>query len=398
MAGKILSVTDVNHYIGRLIDSDSILRRVSVAGEISNLTVAASGHCYFSLKDEGSEIRCILWSSSARRLSFKLKNGLSVTVTGSVQVYGQRGTYSIILTGIKPAGTGTLYQIYLDRIKELEEKGYFSPHRKQPLPEVIHTVGVVTSETGAVIHDIITTIKRRNPLIEILLAPALVQGEGAGASIAEGIRRLNEDATSDVIIVGRGGGSIEDLWAFNELEVAEALYTSRIPVISAVGHETDTTIADFVADMRAPTPTAAAEFVSLGMTEIRDRLDALSGFMSARVVELYNTALQRLTTTERFITRSSPERRLTQARLRVDDFDRRLQAAERARLSALKNRLDTLSARLKLLDPAYLLGRGYTIVTDSAGSVVTSAAQARAAGALVLRFGDGDVSAEVKGE
>lgn len=396
MASRILTVTELNQFIKRVFESNSILRRVEVEGEISSLKRASSGHYYFTLKDSQCEIHCNLWRSVAAKLRFQLQDGLQVKVSGSVEAYPQRGSYSIIVNKIEPAGIGSLYMLYQNYLRDLNEKGWLKEELKKALPENIKKVGIVTSETGAVIHDILTTIRRRNPLLEIQLVPALVQGEGAAESIAAGIEQLNKNNEVDVIIVGRGGGSMEDLWAFNEPAVAEAIFNSEIPVISAVGHETDVLISDFVADLRAPTPTAAAEFVSNDFIRVQNWLELIGSEMYQSLVNNYNSKLNRITEIKRRLLLLSPESKLVQNQFKVDELDVRMQNLIERKISTLKNKVDSLKLRIELLNPKFMFERGFTMVTNNENEIVRSAEQAKKDKTLTIHFKDGNVTTEVK--
>ncbi|MCR5775219.1 MAG: exodeoxyribonuclease VII large subunit, partial [Lachnospiraceae bacterium] len=270
---EVFSVSGITKHISRIMSMDSSLRSLTVRGELSNVTYHGSGHIYFTMKDSGAQLSGVMFASDARNLKITLQDGMKVDVTGRIGVYEKGGRYQIYAGSIKAEGQGELYEKYLKLKDELEEKGMFSDQYKQAVPEYIKRLGVVTASTGAAVRDIIQITRRRNPYVEIVLYPSKVQGEGAASSIAAGIRVLDK-AGVDVIIVGRGGGSIEDLWAFNEIEVAEAIFNCETPVISAVGHQTDTTIADYVADLRAPTPSAAAELAVFEYEEYLNRLDA----------------------------------------------------------------------------------------------------------------------------
>lgn len=395
MASRILTVTELNQFIKRVFESNSILRRVEVEGEISSLKKASSGHYYFTLKDNQCEIHCNLWRSVAAKLRFQLQDGLQVKVSGSVEAYPQRGSYSIIVNKIEPAGIGSLYMLYQNYLREINEKGWLREELKKELPENIKRVGIVTSETGAVIHDILTTIRRRNPLLEIQLVPALVQGEGSAESIAAGIEQLNQNAEVDVIIIGRGGGSMEDLWAFNEPVVAEAIYNSEIPIISAVGHETDVLISDFVADLRAPTPTAAAEFVSNDFIRIQNMLELIGSEMYQSLVNLYNSKNNRLTEAKRRLLMVSPESKLVQNQFKVDELDIRIQTLIEKKISFLKNRVDSLKLRIELLNPKFMFDRGFTMVTNEDNEIVRTVEQAKKDKLLTIHFMDGKVNTEV---
>lgn len=392
----IRSVSEVNNFIKTVIDNNVFLKHISVQGEISNLTRASSGHYYFSLKDSQSEIRCIMWKSTASRLKFKLEDGQNVKITGSVEVYAPKGTYNLQVNSIKPAGIGDLYQIYVKRLQDLKDKGYFDQEFKKELPETIKTVGVVTSETGAVIHDIITTIKRRNPGLNIVLVPSIVQGDGAAESIAEGIERLNQRDDIDAIIVGRGGGSLEDLWAFNEIEVADAIFKSKIPIVSSVGHETDITISDMVADLRAPTPTAAAEFVSYGYVEQKALLSSLLQTLINSIVNIYNAKVNSLNQLEFKLKQLNPKNIIINYQYKIDELDFKLNSIIEQILNKYRVKLDSLSIKLELLNPKFMLDRGFVMVTDKENQLVTSKEQAIQQKELLLHFYDGDVLTEIK--
>ena len=268
---NVYTVKQVNSYIKNMFTQDFMLSRIYVKGEISNCKYHTSGHIYFSLKDESGTIACVMFAGSRAGLSFRLQDGQQVIALGSVSVYERDGKYQLYAREIVRDGVGALYERFEALKKELSEMGMFAPEYKQPIPRYVHTVGIVTAPTGAAVRDIINIAGRRNPYVQLILYPAQVQGDGAAQSVAQGIRAL-EKKQVDVIIVGRGGGSIEDLWAFNEETVARAIFDCTVPVISAVGHETDTTIADFVADMRAPTPSAAAELAVYDIREVKERL------------------------------------------------------------------------------------------------------------------------------
>lgn len=396
MPVKVLTVTELNNFIKRLFDSNSILKHISVEGEISNMVRASSGHYYFSLKDLNSEIRCIMWRSVAEKLKFSPRDGLNVKVNGAVSVYAQKGSYSIILTSMQPAGVGTLYQILQNRIEELREKGYFNQELKKAIPTDIKKVGVVTSETGAVIHDIITTIKRRNPLIDIVLVPSSIQGENAVPEIVKGIEQLDKLDDIDVIIVGRGGGSIEDLWAFNELEVAEAIFKASKPIISSVGHETDTTISDLVADLRVPTPTAAAEMVSYGYTEIIYALNNLNSSMFNSVVNKYNYLANRVNNLSNLIKSLNPETQIVQMQFKVDELDFKVKNLMNRKVDSISTKLELLKQKITLLNPTSILKRGFTIVTDDNNKLIKNLTEAKEYKDLTINFYDGKLDVVVE--
>ena len=284
---QYLSVTALTKYIKYKLEGDTHLKQIYLKGEISNLTKHSRGHYYFSLKDENAQIKAIMFSSATKSLAFDPKDGDKVLAYGAISVYEPSGSYSIQIYQMEPDGIGALYLAYEKLKEELEEKGYFSQTRKKPIPKYPSAIGVITSPTGAAIRDIIHTIERRYPLTKLILYPALVQGDTAKESIRDQINKANQDSLVDVLIVGRGGGSIEDLWAFNERVVAEAIYASKIPIISAVGHETDFTISDFVSDLRAPTPTAAAELATPDKNTLMRTVETFKETLNSRISTIF---------------------------------------------------------------------------------------------------------------
>ena len=365
--GKIYRVSELTREIKQVLEMS--FPRLWVEGEISNFKRHSSGHLYFTLKDEGSQISCAMWRFRANGLLFEPRDGMQVLVEGEVQVYEKGGYYQLIVHQIQPAGVGAL-QLRFEQLKQkLRAEGLFEEVHKKALPEYPERVGVVTSPTGAAIRDIISVIRRRFPSVEILLYPVRVQGEGAAEEIARAIREFNIYGQVDVLIVGRGGGSLEDLWAFNEEEVARAIFESRIPVISAVGHEVDFSIADFVADRRAPTPSAAAEMA------VKDRLELL-GVLRYYQEKLAGLLLQRLKHTRERIQAiqnsyafRKPGDLIYQKMLRVDELERLLQQSLGHSLALRRQRLDALRLQLEALNPAAILRRGYSI-TFKNGQIV----------------------------
>ncbi len=365
--GKIYRVSELTREIKQVLEMS--FPRLWVEGEISNFKRHSSGHLYFTLKDEGSQISCAMWRFRANGLLFEPRDGMQVLVEGEVQVYEKGGYYQLIVHQIQPAGVGAL-QLRFEQLKQkLRAEGLFEEIHKKALPEYPERVGVVTSPTGAAIRDIISVIRRRFPSVEILLYPVRVQGEGAAEEIARAIREFNIYGQVDVLIVGRGGGSLEDLWAFNEEEVARAIFESRIPVISAVGHEVDFSIADFVADRRAPTPSAAAEMA------VKDRLELL-GVLRYYQEKLAGLLLQRLKHTRERIQAiqnsyafRKPGDLIYQKMLRVDELERLLQQSLGHSLALRRQRLDALRLQLEALNPAAILRRGYSI-TFKNGQIV----------------------------
>lgn len=387
---SIYSVGQVNTYIKNMFQQDFLLNRISVKGEISNCKYHTSGHIYFSLKDETGALSCVMFAGQRRGLAFPMKNGDQVVVSGSVSVYERDGKYQLYAREITLEGAGLLYERYLALKKELEEMGMFAQEYKQPIPKYARTVGVVTAPTGAAVQDIRNIAGRRNPYVQLILYPALVQGEGAKESIVRGIRTL--DAMHlDVIIVGRGGGSIEDLWAFNEEEVARAIFECRTPVISAVGHETDTTIADYAADLRAPTPSAAAE---LAVADIRVFLQTLRGYQDklARTVEdrIY-LARQNLRHYQTKLNYLSPENKIRENRTRLIDAEDRIQSAMKNQIYLARQNLQVYLERMKGLSPLNKLNQGFSYVEDQEHKAVTSISQVQKGDTLKIQVTDGTI-------
>ena len=346
MMEQVYSVSQVNFYIKDLFEQNRMLERISIRGEVSGCKYHSSGHIYFTLKDAGGQLGCVMFAGNrASGLSFQLKDGQSVTVSGNISVYERDGKYQLYAKRITQGGIGLLYQQFLEQKKRLEAAGYFSNEAKKPIPAYPKTIGIVTADTGAAIQDIRNIAGRRNPYVQLILCPAKVQGAGAGASIAAGIRRLDQMGL-DVLIVGRGGGSMEDLWAFNEEEVAKAIWECQTPVISAVGHETDVTIADFVADLRAPTPSAAAE---LAIPRVEDMLERLMSARNRLAMQMENKLRRlgdKLEQKRLRLMTVSPAYRLRQQRQRHGDLQDRLMALMEARLEAAKHRLALSAERL----------------------------------------------------
>ena len=388
-----VTVTQLNEYVKSLLGVDPLLRGLSLRGEISNFKRHSSGHLYFSLKDAQSVIRCVMFRQNAYSLQFAPRDGMQVVLNGYVSVYTRDGQYQFYCEGMQADGVGALYQQFERNKARFAEEGLFDEAHKRPLPLLARRIGVVTSPTGAVIRDIIRVSHRRNPSVDILLVPCKVQGEGAAESICRGIRALNAQDV-DVIIVGRGGGSLEDLWAFNEESVVRAVYASRIPVISAVGHETDFALSDFAADVRASTPSNAAE---LAVLDVRDAMQHLDSLASA----LHAAAMHQVELKEKRLAALRERAALRNAHLL---FDRQLAALgekrrqlDQSALSAVNLRsteLAHLTARLRSLDPEQVLRRGYALARI-AGETVTRAGQAKEGDALTVRVSDGRIHAIV---
>lgn len=393
--GRVYSVTQVNTYIRDMMRRDVLLRSLVVRGEVSNCTYHGSGHIYFTLKDKGATLSVIMFASDRAGLNFRLADGQQVQVTGRIDVYPQSGRYQLYASAIALDGAGALYEQFLRLKEKLEEEGLFDETYKRELPPYIRTLGVVTAPTGAAVRDIIRNALRRNPYLQIVLYPARVQGEGAGDSVADGIRALCR-AGVDVIIAGRGGGSIEDLWAFNEEVVARAIFDATVPVISAVGHETDFTIADFVADLRAPTPSTAAELAVFEYDRFAETLDAMRESLTDAMqatIEAYREACASRRKNLQYV---SPEAKVRDLRMRAIRHTDRLKYAMQARLGAVQSRLSLQTERLKGLSPQSRLDAGYAFVTDEKGARIRVVAQLKANDLLRVYLRDGQADTVVQ--
>jgi exodeoxyribonuclease VII large subunit len=362
---------------------------VWVAGEISGVRLAGSGHYYFTLKDENAQLRAVAFRNAARALRFKPQDGMAVLARGHIDVYEARGEYQLIVEAIEPQGLGALQLAFEQLKKKLAEEGLFSQARKRTLPRLPQRIGVVTSPTGAVIRDILHVLGRRFPGLHIRLYPALVQGEGSVDEIVRGIRYFSESGWADVVIVARGGGSLEDLWTFNEEAVARAIAACAVPVISAIGHETDFTIADFVADLRAPTPSAAAEMVICTRQELLDRIQASLGRMRQSLRLRLGEARRRLQATTSRIMRRDVRLRLARSWQRIDASDARMAELMRARMARERGRVDLANAHLTQLSPLKILDRGYAIVQTGAGLILKDPADSPPGTALLIRLARG---------
>lgn len=360
---NVYTVGQVNSYIKNMFAQDFLLQDLSVKGEVSNCKYHSSGHIYFTLKDVKGTIACIMFAGNRSGLSFKMAEGMQVIVRGTIDVYERDGKYQMYARVIKPDGEGTLYERFERLKRELEQQGMFAPEYKRPIPPYIKTLGVVTASTGAAVRDIINIATRRNPYVQILLYPATVQGDGAAASIVKGIRALEKERV-DVMIVGRGGGSIEDLWAFNEEIVAQAVFDCSVPVISAVGHETDTTIIDFVADLRAPTPSAAAELAVYDVSLVLGKLSAAKVSLYRQMQGKLRLERAALKTLEAEIKKNSPAGKIRERRSGLISLEDRLLAAMKSRTVHSRHRLALYIERLKGLSPLNKLNQGYSYVAD----------------------------------
>ena len=392
---NIFSVGQINRYVKNMFTQDFILQKIYVKGEVSNCKYHTSGHIYFSLKDETGVLSCVMFAGHRRGLAFRMKDGDRVVVGGAVDVYERDGRYQLYAKEISLEGAGALYERFLALKTELEEMGMFAQEYKQPIPAFIHRLGVVTAPTGAAVQDIRNISLRRDPYLQIIMYPALVQGEGAADSIVRGIHMLDQ-AEVDVIIVGRGGGSIEDLWAFNEEKVARAIFECRTPIISAVGHETDFTIADFVADLRAPTPSAAAELAVADFRQILQNIAGLRDRMQKamqRRAELGRAQLMQYQMRFQYL---NPEAKLRDNRQRLADLDELLRRAMKNRIAEERHMLGIYLERYRGLSPLYKLNQGYSFVSDREGNGIISTKQVHSGDLLEISVTDGVIEAEVR--
>ncbi len=392
----VLSVTQLNTYIRSLFDGDEHLTHVFVSGEISNFTDHyRSGHLYFSLKDERCIVKAVMFAQSAGRLRFRPEDGMRVIVRGRVGVYEASGQYQVYVDDMQPDGLGALNLAYEQLKARLEKEGLFAQERKRPIPRFPHSIGVVTSPTGAAVHDIFSILARRYPLAEVVFCPVQVQGDTAAGQISEAIGRLNRLRCADVIIVGRGGGSLEDLWAFNEERVARAVAASEIPVISAVGHETDFTICDFVADLRAPTPSAAAELAVPDSDELLAAVEALKSRLNLAVNSDLKSRRNRLDSLRNSRGMLGPHEWIAARRIRTDRLLDELLNGAQSRVKFRKARLSELSGRLDTLSPLAVLARGYAIARKEGGTAVPSVKCTSAGETLRLLLRDGELRCTV---
>ena len=395
--GNVYSVTQVNNYIKNMFTQDFLLQCLSIQGEVSNCKYHSSGHIYFTLKDSGGTLACIMFAGYRKGLDFVLTEGQQVIVTGGVDVYERDGRYQLYAKEIRLAGRGRLYERFEALKAELQEMGMFSAEYKRPIPKYAKKIGVVTAPTGAAVRDIIQISMRRNPFVQLILYPAQVQGEGAAESIVQGIHAL-EKLGVDVMIVGRGGGSIEDLWAFNERIVAETVFDCSVPVISAVGHETDTTIIDFVSDLRAPTPSAAAELavydVRILMAQLEAYQSALTGGMTQKF-DRYRVAIAQYT---RLLQMKHPMHQIRVQRQQLDVLEERMKAAMARQIEHKRSELMLKISQLKGLSPLEKLEQGLAYVSNDTGASVHSVQQVVEGDSLNIQLKDGSIKAVVTGK
>ncbi len=389
------SVGQINQYIKNMFAQDFLLENVCVRGEVSNCTYHASGHIYFTLKDAVGTLMCVMFAGNRKGLSFQMKKGDTVFVDGSVQVYERDGRYQLYAKKITQGGLGERFERLEALKRELEEMGMFAPEYKQPIPPYPKTIGIVTAPTGAAIRDIQTIAHRRNPGVQLILYPALVQGDGAPSSIINGIQALEQFGV-DVMIVGRGGGSIEDLWAFNEEAVVRAVFNCTIPVISAVGHETDTTLIDYVADLRAPTPSAATELAVWRLDTATTYVNQLQQRLEQNITQQITWLSTRLQQLRLRMQYASPQNQLNMRRQYTIDLEEQLQACMQGHLQNRKHRLELLAQRMETSSPLRKLSGGYSLVTDEDGRVVTDFSDITQGMLLTLHMLEGDVKTRVE--
>ena len=395
MARNVYTVKQVNSYIKNMFTQDFMLNRIYVKGEVSNCKYHTSGHIYFSLKDESGTIACVMFAGQRGGLSFHMREGQQIIVLGSVNVYERPGSYQLYAQEIRLDGEGTLYEKYQMLKQELEEMGMFAPEYKKAIPRYAKRIGVVTAPTGAAVRDIMNISARRNPYVQLLLYPAQVQGEGAKESIVRGIRML-ETKNVDVIIVGRGGGSIEDLWAFNDECVARAIFDCQVPVISAVGHETDVTIADYVADLRAPTPSAAAELAVWDYRQLQGYLDECRLRMNRSMTGTIRINRLRLKELDVRLSYLHPRHKLQDQQQRLIELEEELRTLMKDRVKEARHRLAIQIEKLNGLSPVRKLNQGFAYVEEADGGVVKSIRQVEKSDELTVYVTDGLIRTSVK--
>lgn len=395
MAQNVLSITQLNEYIRGRMDSDPLLAQVAVRGEISNYKLYPSGHHYFTLKDEGSALRCVMFKGNAMRLRFRPENGMKIIAMGNISVYPRDGAYQLYCTAMTMDGVGDLYAAFEQLKKKLAAQGLFDPAHKKPLPRYPGTIGIITSSAGAAVHDMLRILRKRYPLSRVRLLPVRVQGAEAPGEIAAAIGYANHYHLADLLIVGRGGGSIEDLWAFNDEQVAYAIYHSEIPVISAVGHEPDVTISDYVADLRAATPSNAAELAVPDQDALRQSLDAMSNAMASSLNRQVKAARQHLLVLSASQALQSPTGYLEQRNQSVELLKNRMIAAQNQNITRAKQRYIAQISKLEAMSPLKVLTRGYSMVQSERGEVVRSVSQVSLGERIRVRLSDGTLSATV---
>ncbi|AQW24376.1 exodeoxyribonuclease VII large subunit [Clostridium perfringens] len=393
---KTLSVGEVNNYVKKLVENDFILKNLNVKGEISNLKFHSSGHIYFSLKDENSKVNCIMFKNNAVNLDFRLEEGMKVEIKARLGVYHKEGTYQLYCENIKKAGIGELFEEFHKLKKELSEEGIFDEKYKRALPKFPKRIGIITARTGAAVRDIINVIQRRNKSLDIILYPAKVQGENAADSIIEGIRYFNNEKSVDVIILGRGGGSIEELWAFNNRDLAYEIFNSRIPTVSAVGHEVDFTISDFVSDMRAPTPSAAGELVSPSLQEMINDLLNKKEFLHRAVDRRFLNSKRDVDLLHKGLKANNPKHIIEKRIKEVNSLEEKLNFLGKRKIDKAKDDLIALNSILQTLNPLNTLGRGYSVIMDKEDKVINKVSELKKNDMVKVIMKDGSVNIDIK--
>lgn len=393
---KTLSVGEVNSYVKKLVENDFILKNLNVKGEISNLKFHSSGHIYFSLKDENSKVNCIMFKNNAVNLDFRLEEGMKVEIKARLGVYHKEGTYQLYCENIKKAGIGELFEEFHKLKKELSEEGIFDEKYKRALPKFPKRIGIITARTGAGVRDIINVIQRRNKSLDIILYPAKVQGENAADSIIEGIRYFNNEKSVDVIILGRGGGSIEELWAFNNRDLAYEIFNSRIPTVSAVGHEVDFTISDFVSDMRAPTPSAAGELVSPSLQEMINDLVNKKEFLHRAIDRRFLNAKKDVDLLHKGLKGNNPKHIIEKRIKEVNSLEEKLNFLGKRKIDKAKDELIALNSILQTLNPLNTLGRGYSVIMDKEDKVINKVSELKKNDMVKVIMKDGSVNIDIK--
>lgn len=392
---KTLTVSALNNYIKKVLDNDFILNNSCIKGEISNFKVHSSGHIYFSLKDELSKINCIMFRNNAEKMKFSPEEGMKVIVKGNVSVYSKDGTYQLYCDEMEPDGVGELFAAF-QRLKDrLEGEGVFDAKHKRIIPKLAKRIGVITSPTGAAVRDIINVAKRRNKGIDIVIYPSLVQGNEASSSVINGIEYFNKISDVEVIIIARGGGSLEELWAFNDERLAYAIYNSRIPIVTGIGHETDFTIADFAADKRAPTPSAAAEIVIFNLTEVCNYIinykSIMNSYMNSSITNRYNT----LNLLEKTLNLNNPQKFIVNNYNNIENLRHILNAKINSRLGISLERLRKLNAVLEAHNPLNVLVKGYSIIEDTEGKIVNSTQKLKNLNSIKITLSDGYAESDI---
>lgn len=393
---QVLTISQINDYLKGIMDEDPVLNQVAVKGEISNYKLYPSGHHYFTLKDESSALKCVMFKGNAMRLRFRPENGMKVIAMGKISVYPRDGAYQLYCSAMAVDGVGDLHAAFEQLKAKLSAQGLFDPAHKKPIPRYPRTIGIITSSAGAAVHDMLRILKARYPVVKAVLLPVRVQGAEAPREIAAAIAYANRWKLADLLIVGRGGGSIEDLWAFNDEIVAHAIYASEIPIISAVGHEPDVTIADYVADLRAATPSNGAELAVPDKTALLQQLDSMQSTMAAALSRRVKLARVRLDAFAQSAVLTSPDSYIVQRRKNLEILINRLRASQEQTLASAHQRYIRQVAALDAMSPLKVLTRGYAVVQTADGGILKSVSQAAPGDSLSIRISDGIVHTEVK--